>query len=175
MSNLPAFGHWLSARLRYFQCVWCWNTYLGPYDMYELLNLAKLGSRNGLIIGLAPAKKVKWLLTDVSPTPYSIVYWRPETKCRRKTNSHINVRFNDSSRIFTMYDQFLHYTSVLKVKICNFIHMKYLLFVSFGWPDYQPPMFTVGTSGSLCAVLLIAGLLLQQLLTTSLWQQPKGQ
>ena len=46
ISKLPAFGHWLSARLPYFQCFCYWDTHLGPYDTYDLLNL---GSCNGLM------------------------------------------------------------------------------------------------------------------------------
>ena len=45
--------------------------------------------------------------------------------------------------LYTIPNNGLH----LDVKICHFNHMKYLIFVTFGWPEYQPPMFTVGTCG----------------------------
>ena len=49
--KFSAFENWLSARLRYLQCLCYWDAdlKLGHKSIYGLLNLAKLGSGNGLL------------------------------------------------------------------------------------------------------------------------------
>ena len=132
-----------------------------------------------IIIGFAPAKRVEQLLNGVSPTPMIVWYSegrKPQADEKRSITSILPFKTVPQYLQCTIkFYTILIMASISNTKICNFNRMKYLLFVSFHRSEYKSPMFTVRTCGSWSVVLLIAGLLLQQLLTTSLWHQPKGQ
>ena len=152
-----------------------WNL-TASQEIYHLTQMSLASIPNK---GLAPAKRMKRLLADVSPTPLDKVYnegRKPHADEKQTITSICHKMTVPEISQCTISLQTIQITTfTLDVTICTFNHMKYFLFLLLANPEYQPPMCTAGTCGSLCTVLVIAGLLLQRLLTTSLWHQPKCQ
>ena len=97
--------------------------------------------------GLEHAKRMKRLLADVSPTPIDIVYNEGRKPHADEKQTIASIFPMKTAPEISQHAISLHTipitTFALDVKICTFNHLNYFLFVTFGQPEYQPPIVTV--------------------------------